>query len=69
MQQAPQAAGRFRRWRGMDTDAAPEADLAKESSAKPATAAVRLAVCVNTYLRPEGLDRLLRALALATFPT
>jgi len=52
----------------MDTDAAPEADLAKESSAKPATAAVRLAVCVNTYLRPEGLDRLLRALALATFP-
>jgi GT2 family glycosyltransferase len=28
---------------------------------------VRLAVCVNTYFRPEGLERFLRALARSTF--
>jgi succinoglycan biosynthesis protein ExoM len=52
----------------MQGDAAPEADAANTSSAKPEAAAVRVAVCVNTYLRPEGLDRLLRALSGATFP-
>jgi len=52
----------------MQSHAAPEVDLAKESPAKPDAAAVRVAVCVNTYLRPEGLERLLRALSAATFP-
>ncbi|HEX9814750.1 MAG TPA: glycosyltransferase [Myxococcota bacterium] len=44
-----------------------EVDPTKSNSAKGGAEVVRLAVCLNTYLRPEGLERFLRALANATF--
>jgi glycosyltransferase involved in cell wall biosynthesis len=44
-----------------------QAVLAKRSFAIEDADPVRLAVCVNTYLRPEGLERFLQALAGATF--
>jgi len=46
-------------------DSTPQVEPAQTGSARPS--AVRLAVCVNTYLRPEGLERFLRALAGAVF--
>jgi len=51
----------------MQSDASAHADPAKRSSAKQGADAVRLAVCVNTYLRPEGLERFLQALAGSAF--
>lgn len=60
----------------MQSDSAPRPDRAEPSTptdpaqqeaAKGGVEAVRLAVCVNTYRRPEGLERLLRALARAVF--
>jgi GT2 family glycosyltransferase len=49
----------------MQADSSPVVDRVEPGSAKPNP--VRLAVCVNTYLRPEGLERFLRALAGAVF--
>lgn len=51
----------------MQSDAPPHADPAERDSAKEGANAVRLAVCVNTYLRPDGLGRFLQALAGAVF--
>jgi glycosyltransferase involved in cell wall biosynthesis len=51
----------------MQSDAPPHADPAERDSAKEGADAVRLAVCVNTYLRPDGLGRFLQALAGAAF--
>jgi glycosyltransferase involved in cell wall biosynthesis len=51
----------------MQSDASAHADPANRSFAKESVDAVRLAVCVNTYLRPDGLERFLRALARSTF--
>jgi glycosyltransferase involved in cell wall biosynthesis len=51
----------------MQSDAPAHADPANRRFAKEAVDAVRLAVCVNTYLRPDGLERFLQALARAAF--
>jgi succinoglycan biosynthesis protein ExoM len=49
----------------MQSHSSPQVDRVERGPAKPIP--VRLAVCVNTYLRPEGLGRFLRALAAAVF--
>jgi glycosyltransferase involved in cell wall biosynthesis len=51
----------------MQSDAPPHADPVARDFAKEGVDAVRLAVCVNTYLRPDGLGRFLQALAGAVF--
>ncbi len=51
----------------MQSDSPTPVGLAERNSSKQRAEEVRLAVCVNTYLRPEGLERFLRALARATF--
>ncbi len=51
----------------MQSDAPIRADPAARSFAREGADAVRIAVCVNTYLRPDGLERFLQALAGATF--
>jgi succinoglycan biosynthesis protein ExoM len=51
----------------MQSDSPPESGHTKRKAAKDGADVVRLAVCVNTYHRPEGLERFLRALAGAAF--
>jgi len=51
----------------MQSDVPPHADPVARDFAKEGADAVRLAVCVNTYLRPDGLGRFLQALAGADF--
>lgn len=50
-------------------EASPPASKKAAAKPKPAPAPpARLAICVSTYLRPEGLQRLLMALAAVTLP-
>jgi glycosyltransferase involved in cell wall biosynthesis len=51
----------------MQSDSSTRVGLVKADPSKESEGGVRLAVCVNTYFRPEGLERFLRALARSTF--